>query len=375
MSNHMAVPVLGGVPVPLVGRGRLYVCGITPYETTHLGHAATFVWADVAARVLRITGAEVEVCRNITDVDDVLYRQAERDHTSSRSLAAQQTYRFEADMAALGVGRPAYEPHARDYVEDVVALATALLATGTAYERDGTVWFRGEHVPAAAGIGDDEARAALTAEAADHGWEPMAPYDVPVWQPARAGAPAWPSPWGAGRPGWHAECAAMALALLGPGVDVHSGGDDLTFPHHAYEAAMAEAATGVRPFARAWLRIGSVRRDGVRMAKSTGNLVLVHDLLERWEPEVIRLLLLDRRHGDPWDFDEGALDAAADRFDRLWGAAGRSSPNPEAARAGVRDALLDNLAVPRALDIAEAEGGAAARDLAGILGLVPSPLR
>jgi cysteinyl-tRNA synthetase len=274
-------------------------------------------------------------------------------------------------MAALGVSRPTFEPHARDYVDDVVALATALLGTGAAYTREGTVWFRGEDVPAAAGVEADHARTALEAEANEHGWAPVAPFDVPVWHPAGPGDPAWPSPWGPGRPGWHAECAAMALALLGPSVDVHAGGDDLAFPHHAYEAAMAEAATGVRPFARAWLHVGTVRLGGARMAKSTGNLVLVHDLLERWEPEVVRLLVLDRRYHEGWDFDEASLQGAADRFEGLWRAASRAEPSG-AARSAVREALLDDLDVPRALSIAEEEGGGAVRELAGILGLVPS---
>jgi cysteinyl-tRNA synthetase len=165
----------------------------------------------------------------------------------------------------------------------------------------------------------------------------------------------------------------MALALLGPGVDLHAGGDDLTFPHHAYEAAMAEAATGVRPFARSWLHVGAVRLGGERMAKSTGNLAFVHDLLERWESEVIRLLLLDRRYDEQWDFDEASLPGVADRFDRLWRSAGRTGSASEAARSAVREALFDDLDVPRALSIAEEEGGGAVRELAGILGLVPAP--
>jgi cysteinyl-tRNA synthetase len=359
---------VGDSLLPLIGRARVYVCGITPYDTTHLGHAATFVWADVAARVLRLSGVGVEVCRNITDVDDVLFRAADERDGSWRSLATQQTYRFEADMRSLGVARPAFEPHARDYIDEVIALAQALLAAGAAYEREGTVWFRGQAVTAASELELEHARELAGSS------RPGLPAgesrdDAIVWGRADDGGPVWPSPWGPGRPGWHAECAAMALAVLGAGLDLHIGGDDLRFPHHAYEAAMAEAATGVRPFSRAWLHIGGVHHKGARMAKSTGNLVLVDDLLDRWAPEVIRLAILDRRYDDQWDFAEELLTSARDRLQRLWHAAGRGAGGELAIRE-LRGALFADLDVPRALEIAEASGGSVAREAISLLGLV-----
>jgi cysteinyl-tRNA synthetase len=366
MTNPM--PSVAGAALPLIGRARVYVCGITPYDTTHLGHAATFVWADVAARVLRLSGVGVEVCRNITDVDEVLLRVAHERHVSWRSLATRQTYRFEADMAALRIARPAFEPHARDYVDEVIALAQALLANGVAYERDGTVWFRGDVVAAASGFELEHARR-LVAGAEPEGPAGESPRDVTVWQRSDDGLPAWPSPWGSGRPSWHAECAAMALAVLGPGLDLHIGGEDLRFPHHAYESAMAEAATGVRPFSRAWLHVGSVHYQGAKMAKSTGNLVLVHDLLYRWAPEVIRLAILDRRYSDAWEFDEEVLARASDRLQRLWHAAGRRTVD-ESPHQELRGALCTDFDVPRALEIAEASGGPVAREVIALLGLV-----
>ena len=215
----------------------MYVCGITPYETTHVGHAATFVWADVAARVLRLAGAAVEVCRNVTDIDDHLLVQAERDGVNWRSLATQETYRFERDMAQLGVVRPTYEPRSRDYVDEVIVLAAQLLATGAAYERNGSVYFRGNDVASRAGL--DRDRAIELARA--HGGHPDDPdkddpLDAVLWQRSVGDEPAWPSPWGPGRPGWHAECTAMSVATFGPTVDLHVGGEDLAFPHHVYEA-------------------------------------------------------------------------------------------------------------------------------------------
>ena len=364
---------LEGRPVPVVGRARVYVCGITPYDTTHLGHASTFVWGDVAARVLRHAGVDVEVCRNVTDVDDVLDAAAAQVGSRFDSFAAVQQFRFDRDMAALGVRRPTHEPRAHNYVEHVVALAEALLEAGAAYERGGSVWFRGADVTARAGLDRVTARglALEFGERFDDGREEWS--DVAVWRAAGPGAgtsePAWPSPWGDGRPGWHAECAAMALTTFGPALDLHVGGADLRYPHHAYEAAMAEAVTGVTPFARAWLHVGTVQVDGEKMAKSAGNLVLVSEVVERYPPAVLRLLLIDRPWARPWDFEPGSLDRAAARLERLYAAAARGTDgSPSAARA-VTIALSANLDVPAALAVAETDGGAAARLALSVLGL------
>lgn len=363
---------LSGRPLPVVGKARMYVCGITPYDTTHLGHASTFVWADVVARVLRHGGVEVEVSRNITDVDDDMLEQARQRGTQWRSLAAQQTYRFEDDMRRLGVVHPTHEPQSHNYVDEVISLGQALVEAGVAYERNGAVYFRGAGVPERAGLGRQEALDRL----AEHGGyagdggadERDDALDVPVWQRSAADEPCWPSPWGDGRPGWHAECAAMALATLGCGIDVHGGGADLAFPHHAYEAAQAEAATGVRPFARAWLHAGTVRIGGEKMAKSKGNLVFVHHLLESWPAEAVRLLILDRPWHEAWDYDEAALGAAADRLDYLRGQAGRPVSDDRVEQEAMA-ALLDDLDVSRALAVAEEQGGAPLKAVGSVLGI------
>jgi cysteinyl-tRNA synthetase len=195
--------------------------------------------------------------------------------------------------------------------------------------------------------------------------------DVALWQRAEPGEPAWDSPWGPGRPGWHAECTAMALATLGPAVDLHGGGADLAFPHHAYESAQAEAVTGVTPFARAWLHVGTVLYRGEKIAKSTGNLVFAHELLERHPAEAIRLLITDRRFRDPWEFEEDALSAASARVERLRGRASRTGgPDTASAEGAALDALTHDLDAVRALAIAEDAGGAALRTIGGILGVV-----
>jgi len=364
---------LEGRPVPVVGRARMYVCGITPYDTTHLGHAATFVWGDVAARVLRHAGVDVEVCRNVTDVDDVLDAAAARAGSRFDSFAAVQQFRFDRDMAALGVRRPTHEPRAHNFVPQVEALAAALLDAGAAYERGGTVWFRGAEVTSWSGLDATTARALARefGEDLEDGRDHWA--DVAVWRAAGPGAgttePAWPSPWGDGRPGWHAECAAMALTTFGPAVDLHVGGADLRYPHHAYEAAMAEAVTGVRPFARAWMHVGVVQVGGEKMAKSAGNLVLVGDVVERYPPAVLRLLLIDRPWARPWDFEPAALDRAAARLERLYTAAARTKEGSPSAGRAVTVALSANLDVPAALAVAETDGGEAARLALSVLGL------
>ena len=373
-SDLPLVVSLGGKPLPLVGRARLYACGITPYDVTHVGHAATFVWVDTLTRVLHATGAEVIMCRNVTDADDVLLATATRAGTPYDRFAAIQQFYFDQDMAALGVRPPVIEPRAHAYIGQVIELVAGLLARGAAYERDGQVYFRGAAVPRAAGLDAQTARR-LAGEYGDRPDDAAKddPFDVPVWQASGAAGPAWASPWGPGRPGWHAECAAMALHSFGPTVDVQAGGADLRFPHHAYQAALAQTLTGVSPFARARLQVGVVRVGGAKMAKSAGNLVLVRELLAGYPAAAVRLLILDRRWDEDWDYDRGRLEAAAARLERLQAAAGRTVPAtpgaPDTAVTAIRAALASDLDVPAALAIAEDSGGQAARVLGTLLGL------
>ncbi len=361
---------LAGTPLRLTGRARIYVCWITPYDVTHLGHAATFVWTDLLARVVQLSGVAAEVCRNVTDVDDTLTAAARRKGEHYDSFAAVQQFYFDRDMAALGVQPPAHEPRAHRYVREVVRLAAALVDSGAAYERGGTVYLRGAAVVAGAGL-ELETALRLLEEYGDRPADPAKddPADVSLWVRSDAGEPAWESPWGSGRPGWHAECAAMALSVFGPALDVHAGGKDLHFPHHAYQAAIAEAVTGVTPFARAHLEVGTVHVDGAKMAKSTGNLVLVADLVRDHPAAAVRLLLLDRPWGEDWAYRAEDLDAAAGRLERLYARAG--TPAGSAADvAAVEAALLDDLDVPRALQVAEDAGGEAARVVLGTLALL-----
>ena len=226
VTHPVAAPlVLGDARLLPVAPLRVYTCGITPYAVTHVGHAATFVWADVLASVARAAGAQPVLARNVTDVDDVLTAAAARAGEPYDELAVVQEFQFDRDMTALSVARPAQSPHARGHVPAVVRLAAALLDVGAAYEHEGHVYFDGSAVPARAGL-DEETALRLSTEYGDQDSVPgrRSPFDVAVWRPSGEDQPAWPSPWGWGRPGWHAECAAMAAASLGHAIDVLVGG-------------------------------------------------------------------------------------------------------------------------------------------------------
>lgn len=358
--------VLAGSPLPMTGTLRVYTCGITPYDVTHLGHAATFVWADLLVTLARALEVKTVSCRNVTDIDDVLTVAAGERERHYDELAVTQEFLFERDMTDLGVARPDLAPHARGHVPQVVQLADALLAHGAAYERDGTVFFRAPTDLDLAGLSEPEALEALRAfgDAGDDGRE--SPFDVPVWKPSTADHPAWPSPWGWGRPAWHVGCSAMAATVFGYSVDVLVGGADLAFPHHSYQAAMVQAASGTAPFARRTVHVGTVGFDGSKMAKSTGNLVLVRDLLGEHPGPVLRMLLLNRRWQEPWEYDTSDLAAATEQVEALHAAAGRST---DQGRDAVLAALVNDLDVPGAYSAALEHGGVAARTLVDLLKL------
>jgi cysteinyl-tRNA synthetase len=357
--------VLAGAPLPLTGTMRLYTCGITPYDVTHLGHAATFVWSDLLVSLARKLEVKTVSSRNVTDVDDVLTAAAARASQHYDELAAMQEFQFDRDMQALSVARPDINPKARHHVTQVVQLTEALLRTDAAYVVDGTVFFRAPADLDRGGLDEQQAIDAFAefGDQAEDGREAV--WDVPLWKPSGDADPAWPSPWGWGRPAWHVECSAMAATVFGASVDILAGGADLRFPHHAYQAAILEAATGTRPFSRRQLHVGTVCVDGDKMAKSTGNLVLVRDLLTDHEGAAIRLMLLNRPWGEAWDYSPAELTAAADVLAQLRSASAGKEGDGDAVLA----ALLADLDVPRAIEVALAEGGKAARTLLAVLKL------
>ncbi len=299
----------------------MYVCGVTPYDTTHLGHARCYVVYDVLQRYLRDRGHAVRYVQNVTDVDDDLLRKAAEVGLPYKEVARQNLDIFRRDMEALNVLPPTVWPRATEAVPAMLEIITTLVARGQAYERGGNVYFR---VRAASDFGALSRRTLpeMIARLREERFDPddprkEDPLDVLMWQAAAPGEPAWESPWGRGRPGWHIECTAMALHHLGTTLDLHGGGEDLLFSHHESERAQAECYTGVRPFVRFWVYAGTVYRDAEKMSKSLRNLVLVRELLEQYPADAVRLYLARAHYRSHLTYDPAALADAAELAARL----------------------------------------------------------
>jgi L-cysteine:1D-myo-inositol 2-amino-2-deoxy-alpha-D-glucopyranoside ligase len=295
--------------VEIRSRMGVYVCGITPYDSSHLGHAFTYVHFDVLVRYLRHLGADVTHVQNVTDVDDDILRVARERRVDFRELAEREVAAFERSMGALGVTPPTHSPRATEFVPQMIEEVRALIGAGHGYERNGTVYFDVSSDPDYGRLSTypREQMLELAAERGGHPEDPNKddPLDFVLWQAWQQGEPSWDSPWGRGRPGWHIECSTMARRLLGQPVDVHGGGSDLVFPHHESELAQAECIPGPRPFVRHWVHTGTVHMAGEKMSKSLGNLAFVDDLLERHEPLALRRFLLERHYRWDWEFEEG----------------------------------------------------------------------
>jgi L-cysteine:1D-myo-inositol 2-amino-2-deoxy-alpha-D-glucopyranoside ligase len=335
-------------------RMTMYVCGITPYDSSHLGHAFTYVQFDVLVRYLRHLGADVVHVQNVTDVDDDILRTAAERHVDYLELAEKETAKFEREMRALNVTPPTHSPRATAFVPQMIEKVEALLAAGHGYERDGTVYFAVKSDPAYGQLSrlPREEMVKLAAERGGRPDDPAKddPLDFVLWQRSEPGEPWWDSPWGRGRPGWHIECSTMARRLLGQPVDIHGGGTDLIFPHHESEIAQAESLGGELPFVRHWVHTGQVSMGPDKMSKSLGNLIFVGDLLEQHDPMVIRRFLLRRHYRDDWDFQADGVGSEGGR-----GFAGSRASAEEWDDAGERAAFFaaldDDLNTPTALQI------------------------
>jgi L-cysteine:1D-myo-inositol 2-amino-2-deoxy-alpha-D-glucopyranoside ligase len=333
---------------------RMYVCGITPYDSTHLGHAATYLTYDVLIRRLEEMGHDVRMVRNITDVDDSILPKARELGVPYLELAESEMARFHSDMAALEMRSPVAEPRATESVPRIIDLVAQLLDSGHAYLTAGAVYFDVSTFPEFGKLShySEEQMVRLARARGGNPDDPHRrhPLDFVLWQPSLADEPAWRGPFGVGRPGWHIECSAMAMHEHGPTMDLHGGGTDLIFPHHECEIAQSESLTG-EPFARHWLHSAMVNYEGEKMSKSLGNLVFVSDLLKVADPRAIRLALMRHhyRHGFEW-FDTDLEDGTA-LLHRLIAAAERPhGPDPAPFAARVRAAIDDDLDTPRALD-------------------------
>ncbi|HEX2316549.1 MAG TPA: cysteine--1-D-myo-inosityl 2-amino-2-deoxy-alpha-D-glucopyranoside ligase, partial [Thermomonospora sp.] len=334
---------------------RMYVCGITPYDATHLGHAATYLAFDLANRVWRDGGHTVHYVQNATDVDDPLLERAQQTGVDWRDLADREIALFRDDMTALRILPPDHYVGAVESIPLIVEMVERLRSRGATYEVDGDLYFP---------IGSDPefgqvsglSREEMTPLFAERGGDPdrrgkKDPLDALLWLAQRPGEPGWDSPFGRGRPGWHVECSAISVHHLGMAFDVEGGGSDLAFPHHEMGASHAQVATGERPHAQAYVHAGMVGLDGEKMSKSRGNLVFVSRLrADGVDPMAIRLALLGHHYRSDWEWTGGDLDRANDRLER-WRAAVRLPAGPPAATvaAEVRRHLAHDLDAPAAL--------------------------
>ncbi|WP_041450991.1 cysteine--1-D-myo-inosityl 2-amino-2-deoxy-alpha-D-glucopyranoside ligase [Hoyosella subflava] len=362
----------------------MYVCGITPYDATHLGHAATYLTFDVINRILRAQGHDVHYVQNVTDVDDPLFERANRDGEDWVVLGMRETALFREDMEALRVLPPRDYIGAVESMGEVIEMVEKLMASGAAYVVDDPdfpdVYFP---IDATVQFGYESGYDDVTMRKffAERGGDPdrpgkRHPLDALIWRAAREGEPSWESPFGAGRPGWHIECSAIALNRIGTGFDIQGGGSDLIFPHHEFSAAHAEAATGSERMARHYIHTGMIGLDGAKMSKSRGNLVFVSKLRgEGVNPAAIRLALLDGHYRADRSWTAELLHQAERRL-ALWRAAAArpSGPPADDVLARVRQHLADDLDTPKAIaaldfwaDEAVARGGSsrsAPRDVA-----------
>ena len=301
------------------GKVRMYVCGPTVYDYSHIGHARSVVVFDVIARYLRACGYEVTYVRNFTDVDDKIIRRAAELDKDPRELAATFIRAFHEDMDALHVQRPDHEPKVTEHIASIQRFVSRLVEKEAAYAVEGNVYFAVDRFP---GYGKLSKRSLEEMEAGarvEVDTRKRNPFDFALWKAAKPEEPFWASPWGDGRPGWHIECSAMSGELLGETFDIHGGGKDLIFPHHENEIAQSEAAFE-KPFARYWVHNGFVNIDKEKMSKSLGNFLTVRDVLKTHHPETVRMFLLSSQYRSPLDFSAESMEEATVRLQRLYGA-------------------------------------------------------
>lgn len=307
--------------IPNNNQVSLYVCGITPYDTTHLGHAFTYTSVDILIRHLESKGLQVRYVQNVTDIDDDILRKANEVHEDWIELGNRWTAHYIKDMQLLNVRPPDIFPRATEVIPDIIEMVRRLLDIGVAYLSNGNVYFA---VSAWESFGklSGLTKAEMLPIANERGNKPddpnkRDPLDFVLWQAHSPGEPSWESPWGPGRPGWHIECSTMSTKYLGFPVDIRAGGADLCFPHHECEIAQIEPINDDLPFARFWMHIAMVQHDGVKMSKSLGNLVMVRDLLREYSPDALRFYLGSHHYRESWSYSKKELDRASKKVDLI----------------------------------------------------------
>jgi cysteinyl-tRNA synthetase len=368
------------------GEVRMYVCGMTVYDYCHLGHARVLVVFDIVRRWLRASGYRVTYVRNITDIDDKIIRRAAENRETPGELTARFIRFMDEDAAALGVEKPDDEPRATQYVPEMVGLIERLEAKKLAYRSaSGDVNYAVRRFPGygkLSGKSLDELRAGERVEVDAAKEDPL---DFVLWKRSKPGEPNWPSRWGEGRPGWHIECSAMSVKLLGERFDIHGGGQDLQFPHHENEIAQSEGATG-KPFVNFWMHNGFVQVDREKMSKSLGNFFTVREVLAKYDPEVARFFILRAHYRSPLNYSDAHLEDAKNALSRLYIALKDSPEEParvdwdEPHARRFKEAMDDDFGTPEAVavlfDLAhrinagEKALAAQLRALGGVLGLL-----
>ncbi|MCB2224348.1 MAG: cysteine--tRNA ligase [Actinobacteria bacterium] len=372
------------------GEVSMYVCGPTVQSAPHVGHGRQAVAFDVIRRYLAWRGYEVRYVTNITDVEDKIIAAAEERGITTQQVAEEATAQFLEAYRRLNVLPPDALLYATEHIDDMLSTIGTLVDRGHAYAAGGSVWFSVRSLPGYGKLSGRNPDELLSGARIEPGDDKRDPLDFALWKAAKPGEPSWDSPWGPGRPGWHIECSAMAEAELGFGFDIHGGGLDLVFPHHENEIAQSEAAAGAEPFARYWLHNGMVRLKGEKMAKSTGMVVGLLDVLDRYPPAAVRLFYLRAHYRQPIDFGEEAMADAAAAAERLWAFRRRAEPGGAPADAAALEAFTeamdDDFNTARAmavlfdvvrdgnrhLDAGEDAGpyAAAYDEIAGVLGLI-----
>jgi len=333
----------------------MYVCGMTVYDLCHLGHARVMVVFDVIYRYLKASGYQVTYIRNITDIDDKIINRANENGEPFAALTERFITAMHEDAGALGVLIPDDEPRATTHIDQILTMVQRLIDRGHAYlSANGDVYYSVSSFDGygkLSGKSTDDLRSGARVEVEDEKRDPL---DFALWKAAKPGEPAWDSPWGKGRPGWHIECSAMSTSCLGDTFDIHGGGADLTFPHHENEIAQSEGATG-KPFVRYWLHNGFVRINDEKMSKSLGNFFTVREILKHYRAEEVRYFILTSQYRSPLNYDEEHLDNARGALTRFYTAL-RGLPTVDTAEQGefaerFLAAMDDDFNTPEALAV------------------------
>ncbi len=322
------------------GKVNMYVCGITAYDVSHLGHARSAVVFDAIKRYLRYRDFEVMHLRNITDVDDKIIARAAQEKISTDEIALRYTEEYYRDMERLGVSRADIEPKATEHIKEMIEIVQRLEDKGYAYSVGGNVYFDISRFKPYGKLSNRNLDEMVAGARVDVDVNKKSPLDFALWKASKEGEPSWESPWGPGRPGWHIECSAMSMKYLGESFDIHGGGADLIFPHHENEIAQSEALTG-KPFVKYWLHNGFITVDKEKMSKSLGNFFTVKEILEKYEPEVVRYFLLSSHYRSPIEFSDSQLNEAEISIDRYYSTTTRINDFLESDEAGDNSGALD----------------------------------